>query len=82
MNKVKEKNNLIARSHTEALSSSLVSENFLKIIYLKNLHVNIIPMVLLAEFIIFLGMNIFDSDFDDIDNKLSKFFLRDRKIIE
>jgi hypothetical protein len=84
MNKVKERNNLIARSHTEALSSSqrtLVSDNFLKIINLKNIHVNIIPMVLLAEFIIFLGMNIFDSDFDDIDNKLSNFFLRERKII-
>jgi hypothetical protein len=84
MNKVKERNNLIARSHTEALSSSqrtLVSDNFLKIINLKNIHVNIIPMVLLAEFIIFLGMNIFDSDFDDIDNKLSNFFLRERRII-
>jgi hypothetical protein len=67
---------------------TLVSENFFQIKNLKKLNVNITGMVLLPEFIIFLGMNIFESDFDDIDNKLSNFFFsrkkdnfRDRKII-
>jgi hypothetical protein len=84
MNKVKERNILIARSHTQALSSSqstIVADYFHKIIKMKDINVNIIPLVLLPEFIIFLGMNILDSDFDDIDNKLSNFFLRERRII-
>jgi hypothetical protein len=76
-NKVKRKKDLLARSHSAALSSSqmtLVSEIFFHIFNLKKLNVNITRMVLLPEFIIFLGMNIFESDFDEIDNKLSNFF--------
>jgi hypothetical protein len=82
MNKVKERNILIARSHTQALSSSqstIVADYFHKIIKMKDINVNIIPLVLLPEFIIFLGMNILDSDFDDIDNKLSNFFFTRKK---
>jgi hypothetical protein len=81
-NKVKGKKDLLARSHSAALSSSqmtLVSENFFQIINLKKLNVNITGMVLLPEFIIFLGMNIFESDFDEIDNKLSNFFFSRKK---
>jgi hypothetical protein len=56
-----------------------ISNNFLKITNEKKFKVDVIALVLMAEFIIFLGMNIFDTDYDEIDNKLSNFVFKRKK---
>ena len=45
----------------------------------KKFKVEVVALVLMPEFIIFLGMNIFDSDYDEIDNKLSTFAFKKKK---
>jgi hypothetical protein len=56
-----------------------ISNNFLKITNEEKFKVDVIALVLMAEFIIFLGMNIFDTDYDEIDNKLSNFVFKRKK---
>ena len=68
---------LCGRSHCGALSQSqatIVSTSLLDQLKVYNLHLSVVAAVFLPEFIIFLGMNLFDSNYDDIDNKLSNFF--------
>jgi hypothetical protein len=75
--KLKDKKNLFGRAHTEALSQSQVTH--ISNIFLKITNEKIVALVLMLEFIIFLGMNIFDSDYDEIDNKLSTFAFKKKK---
>ena len=56
-----------------------ISNNFLKITNEEKFKVDVIALVLMAEFNIFLGMNIFDTDYDEIDNKLSNFVFKRKK---
>jgi hypothetical protein len=79
---LKNKNILFGRAHTEALSQSQVTHiaNIFRIITNeKKFKVEVVALVLMPEFIIFLGMNIFDSDYDEIDNKLSTFAFKKKK---
>ena len=73
---------LCGRFHCGALSQSqatIVSTSLLDQLKVYNLHLSVIAAVFLPEFIIFLGMNLFDSNYDDIDNKLSNFFMKKNK---
>ena len=78
MNKKRLKDILCGRSHCGALSQSqviIVSTNLFDQLKVYNLHLTVVAALFMPEFIIFLGMNLFDSNYDDIDNKLSNFFL-------
>jgi hypothetical protein len=80
--KLKDKNILFGRTHSEAISRSQethISNIFLKFTNEKKFKVDVVALVLVPEFIIFLGMNIFDSDYDEIDNKLSTFAFTKKK---
>jgi hypothetical protein len=56
-----------------------ISNIFRKFTNEKKLKVEVVALALMPEFIIFLGMNIFDSDYDEIDNKLSTFAFKKKK---
>ena len=82
LNKKILKDILCGRSHCGALSqyqATVVSTSLLDQLKVYNLHLSVVAAVFLPEFIIFLGMNLFDSNYDDIDNKLSNFFMKKNK---